>query len=80
MPLSGLDIAEPCSVRDVARDNLSTYLITHLPTAMQAEAEEEAEAEQCGLKQQLHDMRSELRELRASCATAEREVGPQSLA
>ena len=45
---------------------------------MQAEAEEEAEAEQCGLKQQLHDMRSELRELRASCATAEREVGPQS--
>ena len=49
MPLSGLDIAEPCSVRDVARDNLSTYLITHLPTAMQAEAEEEAEVRYRGI-------------------------------
>ena len=45
--------------------------------AMQAEAEEEAEAEQRGLQQQLHDMRNELNELRASCSTAEREVADE---
>jgi hypothetical protein len=41
---------------------------------MQAEAEEEAEAEQCGLTQQLRDMRDELNDLRASCSRAEREA------
>ena len=42
--------------------------------ASQEQQEDEAEAEQRGLKQQLLDMRSELRELRASSNLAEREV------